>query len=127
MLCRYVEIIKLGCILTQPDFGIYVNEQGLTQGQSIDWSSEHITQAVSISPHIFLIGRDGIETRLLQSSRLIDRTSGEEITVTHSSDVSSGPERSKLHISMKDSESIRQFELSEESYSIYEWSSVRSR
>ena len=103
-----------------------MNRQGLTQGQSVDWCSERIRQAVLISPHVFLVGQESIETRLLHNGRLIDRTPGEDIVVTHEGAPAAG-ERPTLHIAMKDGERTRQFELSEESYSVYEWSALSSR
>lgn len=83
-------------------------------------------QAICMPPYVFLVGQDTIETRLLHSGRLIDRLSGDEVIITHHHTAASRDESPVLHISMKDAESLRQFEVSQESYSVYEWDTLSS-
>lgn len=120
---RKDDVIRLRTKCLIVDFGVYVNNKGLVQGQAIDWSTGTIEKVFPSHPYFLLASHDTIEARIIHSGRLVDRFTGEDIRITCEASLTQAMNGTPtVQIRTSDVGGSRQFELpSNESHSIYEW------
>ncbi|PVG00772.1 hypothetical protein CPB86DRAFT_782329 [Serendipita vermifera] len=118
-----INAFKFGnlILLCYSQFGLYVDDTGAVQGQSVEWNCEQVNQAFSNDTYLYLVSEEALEVRILQTGRRIDRIIGQDIRATRQEYSRPGQSMAPFHVTMTANNFFESELLNDDIYTLHEW------